>query len=164
MPLGSNDLNMIFSVNGNTGKFGAFYDNANLYSILTNDSFDVYSFDEVSVDSNEYTQNWVFNKAFSKLLANHLRLIAVIIGKFVGQRDAENNIVFSNARYLTPDELNSINFQADTTYFIGLNEIFQNIIVNRAIGKIYDVQLALLGILQNEIVTAANTNTIVMLD
>jgi len=164
MTLGNNDLNIIFSKSGNTGKFGAFFDNANLYSILANDSFDVYTFDEVSVSEQEYTQNWIFNKALSKLIANHLRLIAVIIGKFVGQRDAQNNIVFANARYLLPTELASIAFQADITYFIGQNEVFQNIIVNRALGKLYDIQQALINILQNEIITAANTGTIVFLD
>lgn len=147
------DKNIVFTSTNSTsaGKFNLFLDNINLYSILSENDFDVYTEAEILVNKDEYLQNWVFNKSLSKLLINHMRLRDALKGKFQASRDNNNNIVFTNARYLTPVEYNSINFELSVDFFIGENEIFQNNIVNRSFQKIYNIQLALLNILQGEI-------------
>jgi len=155
------DINIMFSVSGNVGKFGNFYDNLNLFDVLAVRDFDVYSFDEINFNPNEYLQNWVINKNLSKLIINHMRLRDQIIGKFIASRDYLGNIFFKGTRYLLPDELDSIYFEQDITYYIGGNEITTNSIVNRPLQKIYDIQVKLLKVLGAEIIRSpSNTNPI----
>jgi hypothetical protein len=148
------DYNIVFSRNGNAGKFNVWYDNLNLFDVLAVKDFDIYDFLDIRVSSNEYLQNWVFNKMISKLLINHMRLRDQIIGKFIAKRDTENNVTFRGTRYFLPDELKDIAFEQDMTFYIGMNEIFQNTIVNRCLEKIYNIQLNLYKALQADIITS----------
>jgi len=144
------DRNIVFSKFGNTGKFGYFYDNLNLYDILAVNNFDIYNFDDIKFNSNEYLQSWVFNKNISKIVTNHMRLRDQIIGKFLAIKDARGNVTFRGTRYLLPFELNSIYFEYDTTYCVGANEMLLNNIVNRIFKKIYNLQEILANILKAE--------------
>jgi hypothetical protein len=156
---GNNDNNLVFSVsNNNTGKFGLYYDNINLIDILVSPSFDVYPLSAITVDRDEYVQNWVFNKAIAKLFINHVLLRDQMIGKFLYIPDANGNMVFQGIRYTTPAEQATITFGQDLNNFIGLNEIFQNNIINRTLEKIYNIQVALFNILLPDIEQAPNLN------
>jgi len=42
--------------------------------------------------------------------------------------------------------------------FIGCNEIFQNIIVNRSLRAVYDAQVAIFNMLQLDVQTAPDLN------
>jgi hypothetical protein len=137
---GINDKNFVFSTNGTRGIMRLYYDNLNLYDVLSIKDFDVYTFDEIAISRYEYLQNWVFNKSIAKLLINHMRLRDQITGKFLARNDKFENLVLQGTRYLLPDEQSSLFFQQDITYFIGANEIFQNNIVNRCIEKIFNIQ------------------------
>jgi len=145
------DINFIFSKDGNTGKFSAWFDNLNLFNVLLADDFDVYTLDDISISPNEYLQNWVFNKSLSKLIVNHMRLRDQIFGKFLYRSDSYGNITFRGTRYFTPAEYASINyFQQNITNYIGMNEVLQNNIINRCLEQIYNVQVAMLNVLQAE--------------
>lgn len=148
----SSDRNILFSVSGNAGKLGNFYDNLNLFDVLAVRDFDIYSSNEIAFDKNEYVQSWVFNKNLSKLILNHMRLRDQIIGKFIASVDYKGNIAFKGTRYLLPEEINSIYFEQDVTFFVGANETFTSSVVNRALKKIYDIQLSLIKILREEVV------------
>ena len=151
----------MFSVSGNVGKFGNFYDNLNLFDVLAVRDFDVYSFDEINFNSNEYLQNWTINKNISKLVINHMRLRDEIIGKFIASKDYMGNIFFRGTRYLLPNELASIYFAQDLSFYIGGNEIITNSIVNRPLEKLYNIQKQMLTVLGAEIIrTPSNTNPI----
>ena len=155
------DRNIMFSVSGNVGKFGNFYDNLNLFDVLAVRDFDVYSFDEINFNSNEYLQNWTINKNISKLVINHMRLRDEIIGKFIASKDYMGNIFFRGTRYLLPNELASIYFAQDLSFYIGGNEIITNSIVNRPLEKLYNIQKQMLNVLGAEIIrTPSNTNPI----
>ena len=144
------DRNIVFSKFGNTGKFGYFFDNLNLYDILSVNNFDIYGFNDIKFNSNEYLQSWVFNKNISKIVINHMRLRDQIIGKFLASTDYRGNVTFRGTRYLLPSELNSMYFEYDTTYCIGANEILLNNIVNRVFKKVFDIQQVLANILKAE--------------
>lgn len=148
---GKSDRNIMFSVSGNVGKFGNFFDNKNLYDILSINNFDVYDFNEIKFNRSEYIQSWVFNKAISKFLINHMRLRDQIIGKFLASLDYKGNLLFYGTRYLLPNELDQIFFDQDITFYIGSNEIFTNSSVNRALEKIYKIQENLFNVLKEEI-------------
>ena len=83
-----------------------------------------------------------------------MRLRDQIIGKFIAKRDTENNVTFRGTRYFLPDELKAIAFEQDMTFYIGMNEIFQNTIVNRGLERIYNIQLNLYKALQADIITS----------
>jgi len=159
-----NDRNIVYTKNGNTPMFNSFYDNVNLYDILTIPNYDVYTYDEIKFNELEYVQSWIFNKALSKLLINHMRFRDQIIGKFLFKRDEKNNIVFKFTRYLTVEERESIYFETDIDFFIGKNEVFQNAVVNRCLEKIYDIQENLLNILKDEVKKAPLDSTIIYLN
>jgi hypothetical protein len=160
------DKTMVFTTNSATsaGKFNLFFDSINLYDVLADDFFDIYSYDETKISEEEYTQNWVFNKSLSKLVQNHMRFRDAIKGRFQAKRDSLGNLVFANARYLTPAEYQSVAFDSDMSFYIGANEIFQNIIVNRAFKKLYDVQINLMNLLKSELDKAYSSSIIIYLN
>ena len=160
----ANDNNLIFSNYNGIGKFGLYFDNLNLIDVLVSNNFDVYTPDDITVNNDEYVQNWVLNKSITKLITNHMRLRDQIIGKFLYKRDTNNNVIFQGIRYTLPDELTSIAFQQDITNFIGCNEIFQNVIFNRALKKIFDIQVSMLNILQADIQYNPDINIPVYID
>jgi hypothetical protein len=145
------DINITFSQSNGVGKFSAWFDNLNLFDVLNTKEFDVYSLEDIKISHSEYLQNWVFNKALSKLILNHMRLRDQIFGKFLSRIDSYSNITFRGTRYLTPEEYATINyFEQNITNYIGMNEILQNNIINRCLEHIYNVQVAMLNILQAE--------------
>jgi hypothetical protein len=149
---GSYDYNFIFSSVNNQGKISIYKDNINIVSLLTDRKFDVYDLDEIKINSEEYIQNWVINKAISKLLINHMRLRDEIASKFLFKKDtASGDILFDGERYLLPRELDSIRFQQDTTNYIGMNEIFQNNIINRPFEIIHNIQTNILSVIAAEV-------------
>jgi len=147
-----NDLVFLFSKNGNTGKVGYFIDNLNLYDILAQRDFDIYSFSDIQISGDEYLQNWVINKAISKILINHMRFRDQIIGKFIAKQDSKGNVVFENTRYLLVDELDSINFQQTLSNYVGSNELVTSGVLNRCVRIIYNIQKNILDILKSEII------------
>jgi hypothetical protein len=145
------DKNLVFSTNNSKGKIGYFYDNLNLFDILSINNFDVYTLHDILLSEQEYIQNWVFNKSISKLLVNLIRLKDQIVGKFLAQRDSYGNIAFSGTRYLTPNEIESVTIKQDINYFIGCNEYVSCAIVNRVLENIYNIQVDLASILNSDI-------------
>ena len=148
---GVNDNVLLFTKNGNTGKLGLFKDNLNLYDILAQRDFDIYTLENIKINGQEYFQNWCINKSLAKIILNHMRFRDQIIGKFQAKNDINNNIIFSNTRYLLPEELDSIYFQQELTAFIGANEVVTTSVINRCIRYILNAQINMLKVLQAEI-------------
>jgi hypothetical protein len=158
------DYNFMLSNSAGAGFITVFNDNLNATSILTNDIFDVYPLSAITIDKEEYLQNWVINKAVSKLLINHMRLRDNITSRFIYKKDTTTgNILLNGSRYLLPNELNSVLFNQDVTSFIGLNEIFQNNIVNRPFENIFNIQTNLLNALSADVQNYYSTPQIVYL-
>lgn len=145
------DKNIIFSYANNTGKLGLFFDNLNLFDILAVRDFDIYTFEDIAFNNEEYLQSWVINKNISKLLINLMRYRDQIIGKFIASQDYKTNVVFKGTRYLLPEELQSIYFEQDITYYIGANELVTNNIINRALYKLFNIESSILNILQSQV-------------
>lgn len=160
------DRNILFSytVSNSAGKFGNFYDNLNLFDVLAERDFDIYSFDNINFEKGEYLQSWVINKSIAMLLLNHMRFRDQIVGKFIALRDKNNNIVFKGTRYLLPSELDDLFFDNTITHYIGVNEIVANNIINRPLKALYSIQERLLSILGAEIQNALDVNTIITIN
>jgi len=158
------DCNFTISNASNVGKISLFLDNLNVTSVLTNDIFDVYPLSGITINKDEYLQNWVINKSISKLLMNHMRLRDNISSKFLyTQNIIPGDTLLAGTRYLLPDELTSIYFNQDITNFIGVNEIFQNNIINRPFENIFNIQNNLLTALAADIRNYSVTPQIVYL-
>ena len=154
----NSDTNVIFSTYNGVGKFGFYADNINLDTVLVTDNFDVYPLSAIQINNDEYVQNWVFNKAIAKLIINHTRLRNLIFSRFLYEPDDHGTLIFQGTRYLTSDETLSVTFDQDMQNFIGCNEIFQNIIVNRSLRAVYDAQVAIFNMLQLDVQTAPDLN------
>ncbi len=159
------DLNFVFSnTPGNVGRLTLWYDNINLFDVLATNNFDVYTYKEILINREEYLQNWVFNKAIAKLLINHMRLRDQIVGRFIAKRDIKDNITFRGTRYFLPAELKMLEFEQDIGFYIGMNEVFQNNIVNRCLEKIYEIQLKLYDALTAETLKGYDDNQTIFID
>jgi hypothetical protein len=146
------DYNFLLSNSANAGKVSLYQDNLNVTSILTNDVFDVYSLSGITIDKEEYLQNWVINKSISKLLMNHMRLRDNISSKFLyDQSTIPGDTLLAGTRYLLPTELSTLNFNQNITNFVGVNEIFQNNIINRPFENIFNIQTNLLSALAADV-------------
>lgn len=160
----SADFNIMFSrTPTGIGKFTLWYDNINLFDVLLEADFDVYTLDEITIGPEEYLQNWVFNKAISKLVISHQRLADHITGQFIAKKDYKGNITFRGTRYFLPEELAKIKFSQDLTFYIGMNEVFQNNIINRSLRKIFDIQVNMFNALQAEVFTGFADNETVFI-
>jgi hypothetical protein len=146
------DYNFIFSNSGGVGKILVYSDNINVVSMLTDNVFDVYNLNELLIHPEEYLQSWVINKVISKFLINHMRLRDEISTKFIYKKDEmTGDILLSDTRYLTAEEIDNLRFQQDITNYIGMNEIFQNNIINRPFEIIHNIQKKLLDALNVEV-------------
>ena len=152
------DTNVIFSTCSGSGKFGFYYDNINLDSVLVTDNFDVYPLSSIQTNTDEYLQNWVFNKSIAKLMVNHTRFRDLVYSRFLYEPDNKGIIVYSGTRYLRPEESLSVSFDQNMENFIGCNEIFQNNIVNRSLKTIFDAQVSIFNMLQLDVRTHLNLN------
>lgn len=160
------DKNILFSYTStnSAGKLGYFFDNLNLFDVLSERSFDIYGFDDIKIDRNEYVQSWVFNKSIAMLLLNHMRFRDQIVGKFIALRDKKDNIIFKGTRYLLPVELDELFFDNTLLEYIGVNEIVASNILNRPLKRLYSIQERLLTVLQSEIQNAPDVNTIITIN
>ena len=136
---------------GGGNRISLFLDNLNVVSILTNDIFDVYPLSGITINKEEYLQNWVINKSISKLLMNHMRLRDNISSKFLFTQDVAGDAILAGTRYLLPSELLPLQFTQDVSNFIGSNEIFQNNIINRPFESIFNIQTSLLSALDDDV-------------
>ena len=158
------DYNFTLSYSLTAGKLSLFQDNLNAVSILTNDVFDVYPLSGITINKEEYLQNWVINKSISKLLTNHMRLRDNISSKFLFTQDViPGDTLLAGTRYLLPPELMSLYFDQDVTNYIGVNEIFQNNIINRPFENIFNIQQNLLAALDADVRNYSKTPQIVYL-
>jgi hypothetical protein len=127
-----------------------FRDSLSVKSIITNKNFEIYSHKDFLIKRDEYTSNWVFQKAIKKIYYNLNRLLKEIKFKLVEDDNKE-----------VPEIVNQIYNQAFLSYAydsieipnlsIGLNENFQAEVINRVLQEILNFQtIFLLNITNNK--------------
>jgi hypothetical protein len=123
-------------------KFIGYNDDLNISSLLVKKSFDIFDYDNIKIQENEYTAAWVYQKSIKKILFNLNTLVQQIKFRLVEDNrtisviiDRIYNQIFLN--YATPSE-SSFNTN------IGQNELFQAEVVNRIISEIIIFQRTLL--------------------
>lgn len=154
--VGRDDDNLIvFKTISNTDKdaigFYGFYDKLNIETLLTNRDFNIFSYDEIKISSNEYVTSWVFQKAIKKIYYNISKLLKEIKYRLVDENDVTSSIVdrlynLAFFRYTTPS---SEPFNLN----IGINEKFQPDVINRGLNEIYVLQLDIMLYILNNLTT-----------
>jgi len=143
------DRFIIYGINQNAGIFYQFLEDSNYISILTNDDIDLYTYDEIKINPEEYSQDWVFTKANYKLLLNILTIRDRIVKRFAGKYDNKGNLLYFGPLYLTDIEVQREQFDVSLNYFLNVNEIFSNSVFNRSIEKFYSFQTHMLSVLKD---------------
>ena len=112
-------------------------------SLLNTFNFNVYSQDEINVNSEEYVQSWVIVKNLQKALTNCLLLLQNIKFRFFEKEGNQYPIIDKkvyNSSFFS--FVNSLTLNND--FSIGVNEIFQSEVINRCLKQIYDLQIIIL--------------------
>lgn len=138
----------------NVGMFLSFLEKSNYTTILTNNDLDFYTIEEIRVNPEEYSQDWVFSKANYKILLNILAMRDRITKRFAGKYDSGGNNLFFGTLYLLDEEVQKDLFDYSLNYLVGINEMYSNAVLNRSINKFYDLQMQMLSVLKD---TTINT-------
>lgn len=104
--------------------------------------------DHVKINSNEFIQDWVYNKAFLRLQSNLEILYKAINSKLVVKLDSDGNLLqtsnnFANAA-LSASNISSI-VDIDNNCFIHSNEFVTADVVNRTLTCLYNLELGILN-------------------
>ena len=140
---------IVYGNRNNAGIFYSFLEDSNYITILTNNDLDFYTIQEIEIDPEEYSQDWVFSKANHKILLNILAMRDRIVKRFAGKYDGNGNLLFFGTLYLLDNEIQKEQFDLSLNYFVGINEMFSNSVINRSIKKFYSLQTQMLSVLRD---------------
>lgn len=140
---------VVYGKRYNAGMFLSFLEKSNYITILTNNDLDMYTIDEIKVNAEEYSQDWVFSKANYKILLNILTMRDRITKRFAGKYDGYGNLLFFGTLYLLDNEVQKEKFDYSLNYLVGINEMYSNSVINRSILKMYELQTHMLSVLRD---------------
>ena len=72
-----------------------------------------------------------------------------IVKRFAGKYDGDGNLLFFGTLYLLDNEIQKEQFDLSLNYFVGINEMFSNSVINRSIKKFYSLQTQMLSVLRD---------------
>ena len=72
-----------------------------------------------------------------------------IVKRFAGKYDEDGNLLFFGTLYLLDNEIQKEQFDLSLNYFVGINEMFSNSVINRSIKKLYSLQTQMLSVLRD---------------
>jgi len=139
------------------GIFINYQEPNNYISILDIDNFQIYQQNDLQVNREEYSQNWVFNKSIAKIYNNHLLLLNHIRYQYSFLWDNYENLYYNGLQYIVNYESYRQQISLNYNYFIGINENYQSDAINRCIGEIWNLQNILLGIIRGNIPNNLNS-------
>ena len=146
----------LYVYNTNSGlsssNIAIFNDDLNLITILNNQALNIYNAADIIIDGDEYTQAWVYNKSFKKLMYNIILLISNIGYKFYQEEGTNQAPLYVN-RFYNKFFIDDISVDVNTYANVCINENFQAAALNRCLEKIYAYESDIL----NNIVDTANT-------
>lgn len=145
-------LNFFVSTNRRVFKFVDIPDTINLYDVETVDSLFT-ALSSVTINKDEFIQDWVYNKSLLPLLQNHEILYKALKYKYKIELDSNGNYIVnptSNTSFTTTplsstDIVNTYNVTQDN--FVHSNEFVTSSVVNRALTKIYSLQQDILKLM-----------------
>lgn len=136
---------------GNNNVFYVFKEDGQFERALENefDSTSI-SFDDIRVESDEFVNAIVYNKAIVKTLYNNLLLLENMSRRFSTFFSDKGHPEYVGFNYLREEELRQLIYDATLDNYIGINEVVLSATINRCLKKIYDLQLRIQKILQEK--------------
>jgi hypothetical protein len=154
------------SVAGNDELFVSDTNNGVIYRFLESASYQnafydtyesqIFTLSSLQINPQENTNNFTFNKAFSKLLFNHSILKENAKAKFQGTFDANDSLGFDGIKYPTDTEYQALHYKNTLDNYVGINEIVLSETINRPIYEIYKLQTYIADFLQTRKTNQAN--------
>lgn len=112
-------------------------------TLLNKETFLIYDLSDMYIQPNEYVQSWVLLSKLSKLYYNLFIFLQNIKYKYSEKDGIEYPIIekkIYNTGFL--GFIDSVNYE--NNFNLGVNEIFQSDVINRALKEIYTFQLTIL--------------------
>jgi len=134
----------------NTNSIIKYYDKVSIDSIIKPINDIGWDIEDIYIDSDEYIQDWVYNKAFSRLWDNMELLKRSINGSIYQITDSQGNIKNLITGF-TPEQY-ALLFDLPTKeeIFIGINEIVTADSINRCLRKLYSILEVLFNAIKGE--------------
>ena len=149
-------LNFFVATDRRVFKFVDIPDTLDLYEVDPVDSFFI-PLSSITINKDEFIQDWVYNKKLLPLLQNHEILYKAIKYKYYISLDSNGNYIVnsvSNTSFTT-GPLSSTDIQKPFTVtqdnFIHSNEFVTSSVVNRALARIYNLQVDILNLMSPRI-------------
>lgn len=140
---GERDILALYTLKNNQENFSFNLDKTYINTLLNTDRTSIYALDDLLIKKDEYVQSWVILSKLSKIYYNIFILLQNIKYKYSEISGLKYPIIdkkIYNRGFL--GYLNSLTY--DKNFDIGVNEIFQNDIINRLLVEIYNFQLILM--------------------
>jgi hypothetical protein len=121
-----------------------------------------------NIQKDEFVQDWVYNKSLLRLIQNHEILYRAIKFKYDINLDFAGNLknqdsgaaAFITGPLSSTDIANAFTINLD--YFVHSNEFVTSSVINRALTKIYDLQISILNLvsprISRELPTSSNNS------
>jgi len=113
-----------------------------------------YSLDDFKIQGKEGVEDWVYNKALSRLIHNHIVFARNVYATFVRGVTTSNQLQYFVVGTRDFDEI--LTFEISDDLYIGMNEPVLVGVINRALGKLYDFQVKALEYISPQIQTVYN--------
>jgi hypothetical protein len=122
----------------------------------------IFPLSSLQINPQENTNNFTFNKAFSKLLFNHFILKENAKAKFQGSFDSTGALNFDGIKYPTETEYQALHYNSTLDNYVGINEIVLSETINRPIYEIYKLQEYIADFLQARKTGSSPINSVVV--
>jgi len=142
-----NRLNFFVATDKRVFKYLDLPNTLNLYNASVVDTLFT-SLSGITINSEEFVQDWVYNKSILKLLQNHEIFYKSIRGKYNINLDYNNNLITDGNNGFTVTGLRSTDIGSslniDQNNFVHSNEFVTSAVVNRVLTNLYNLQLQIL--------------------
>jgi len=157
-------LNFFLATNTRIFKFVDLPTTLNLYDTIgVNPLFTPLS--ACLIDSNEFIQDWVYNKSLLRIIQNHEILYKAIEGKYYINLDSNGNLIIPNTSTTSicltsfvPSDISEV-FSINDSYFVHSNELVTSDVINRTLTNIYILQNDILNLVTPKKVKALPSYT-----
>ena len=152
-------LNFFVATDKRIFKFLDLPDTLDLYNTLTVDPLFI-PLSAISIERDEFVQDWVYNKSLLRLLQNHEILYKTIKFKYKVNLDSSGNLTDTlggaGAFILTPLSSTDIvdQYSINEDNFVHSNEFVTSNIINRTLTNLYNLQQDMLTLVTPRVIKA----------
>ena len=149
-------LNFFLPTDARVFKYVDIPNTLNLYNVTNVDPLFL-PLSAITIDQNEFIQDWVYNKSVLRLLKNHEILYKAIQGRYNVSLDYNGNLIpatfggngFTVIPLSSMDIVNT--YSIDQNYFVHSNEFVTTEVVNRVLTYIFNLQSSIIKLIKPKV-------------